>query len=236
MIGGGIGGIIAAMAHAVATSFTMPSLLALPTYLGKGFVGEVIGIAVAFLVSAVLTYFFGVKNDQPAKTTVKPVDPKTINPNHVYAPVEGTIVPLKNVKDQVFASGAMGKGITVVPSSDIVKAPIAGTVSALYPTGHAIGITSNNGIEVLIHIGINTVKLNGKHFKKLVKQNDHVKVGQPLVQFDYKAIKKDGYDPTVMMIITNSKNYKEVNPAPDTYATNQALLALVPIKKDKSKK
>lgn len=236
MIGGGIGGIIAAMAHAVATSFTMPSLLALPTYLGKGFVGEVIGIAVAFLVSAVLTYFFGVKNDQPAKTTVKPIDPKTINPNHVYAPVEGTIVPLKNVKDQVFASGAMGKGIAVVPSSDIVKAPIAGTVSALYPTGHAIGITSNNGIEVLIHIGINTVKLNGKHFKKLVKQNDHVKVGQPLVQFDYKAIKKDGYDPTVMMIITNSKNYKEVNPAPDTYATNQALLALVPIKKDKTKK
>ncbi len=100
------------------------------------------------------------------------IDPKTINPNHVYAPVEGTIVPLKNVKDQVFASGAMGKGIAVVPSSDIVKAPIAGTVSALYPTGHAIGITSNNGIEVLIHIGINTVKLNGKHFKKLVKQND----------------------------------------------------------------
>lgn len=230
MLGGGIGGAIAALSHAHASAFTMPSLLALPTYLGKGFVGEVIGIAIAFVVPAVLTYFFGVKNDQPAKKAETITDDREINPNDVYAPVEGTIVPLKSVNDKVFASEAMGKGIAVVPTSDVVKAPISGIVSVMYPTGHAVGITSSNGIEVLIHIGINTVDLKGKHFEPLVKQNDHVKVGQSLVQFDYNAIKKDGYDPTVMVIVTDSQNYKEIKPTTDTRATNQALLALTPKK------
>lgn len=222
--GGAVGGAIAGAFEVHASSFTLPSLLALPTYLGQGFVGELIGLAVAFVGAAVLTYFFGVTNEATeTKTTTTETGADT-----VMAPVEGTIIPLTSVKDEVFASEAMGKGLAIVPTNGEVKSPVTGTVSAVYPTGHAIGLTADNGAEILIHIGIDTVQLNGKYFETLVKQNAHVKQGDVLTKFDAAKIKAAGYDTTVMVIVTNTNSYAAVEPTEATEAQGNWLLKLQP--------
>lgn len=224
--GGAVGGAIAGAFQVHASSFTLPSLLALPTYLGQGFAGELIGLAVAFVGATVLTYFFGVTNEAPAKTTT-PVTTKLAD-DTIMAPVEGTIIPLTSVKDEVFASEAMGKGLAIVPTNGEVKSPVTGTVSAVYPTGHAIGITADNGAEILIHIGIDTVQLNGKYFETLVKQNDHVNQGDVVTKFDVDKIKAAGYDTTVMVIVTNTTSYSAVEPTDATEAQGNWLLKLQP--------
>lgn len=224
--GGAVGGAIAGAFQVHASSFTLPSLLALPTYLGQGFAGELIGLAVAFVGATVLTYFFGVTNEAPAKTTT-PVTTKLAD-DTIMAPVEGTIIPLTSVKDEVFASEAMGKGLAIVPTNGEVKSPVTGTVSAVYPTGHAIGITADNGAEIVIHIGIDTVQLNGKYFETLVKQNDHVNQGDVVTKFDVDKIKTAGYDTTVMVIVTNTTSYSAVEPTDATEAQGNWLLKLQP--------
>ncbi|CUW14058.1 PTS system, beta-glucoside-specific IIB component / PTS system, beta-glucoside-specific IIC component / PTS system, beta-glucoside-specific IIA component [Leuconostoc gelidum subsp. gasicomitatum] len=208
-IAGAIGGAIAGGGQAHASSFTLPSLLALPTYLGKGFISVIIGLVVAFVLGTVLTYLFGFsKLENNNTTTVEPVQKDGVQ--QLITPVTGTIIPLKNVKDEVFASEAMGQGVAIVPNDNTIKSPVAGTVSAVYPTGHAIGIISQLGAEVLIHIGIDTVELNGQFFKTLVQQNQKVSVGDSLVEFDREAISEAGFDTTVMLIITNTPNYNVV--------------------------
>jgi len=208
-IAGAIGGAIAGGGQAHASSFTLPSLLALPTYLGKGFISVIIGLVVAFVLGTVLTYLFGFsKLENNNTTTAEPVQKDGVQ--QLITPVTGTIIPLKNVKDEVFASEAMGQGVAIVPNDNTIKSPVAGTVSAVYPTGHAIGIISQLGAEVLIHIGIDTVELNGQFFKTLVQQNQKVSVGDSLVEFDREAISEAGFDTTVMLIITNTPNYNVV--------------------------
>jgi len=178
---------------------------------------------VAFVGAAVLTYFFGVTNEAPDETTTAKLADDTI-----MAPVEGTIIPLTSVKDEVFASEAMGKGLAIVPTNGEVKSPVTGTVSAVYPTGHAIGITADNGAEILIHIGIDTVQLNGKYFETLVKQNAHVNQGELVTKFDAEKIKAAGYDTTVMVIVTNTTSYAAVEPTDATEAQGNWLLKLQP--------
>lgn len=223
-IAGGIGGAIAGGSGAHANAFTLPSLLALPTYLGKGFTSVVIGLVVAFILSAVATYLFGVPS-QPKDSKTDAKNPEEIQDDLVIAPVSGTIIPLESVKDEVFASGAMGKGIAIVPDDDQIVSPIVGTVAAVYPSEHAIGLISNGGVEVLIHVGIDTVQLNGKHFNQLVEQGQKVSVGTPLITFDRQAIQEAGYDPTVMVIITNTADY-EITETQDTVANQNWLLQL----------
>lgn len=225
-IAGAIGGAIAAAGGAQGHSFTLPSLLALPTYIGNGFVSVVIGLVVAFFLSMILTYLFGVNNNvAQEKDTIVVTN---LDGEQVMAPVSGTVIPLTSVKDEVFASEAMGKGIAIVPDDDIVKSPVNGTVSAVYPTKHAIGIISENGAEILLHIGIDTVALKGEFFEQMVLQNEKVIVGQPLVKFDRKAIKNAGYDTSVMMIVTNTPVYT-IKETTETEANNNWLLALTPI-------
>lgn len=223
-IAGGIGGAIAGGGGAHANAFTLPSLLALPMYLGKGFTSVVIGLVVAFILSAVATYLFGVPS-QPKDSKTDAKNPEEIQDDLVIAPVSGTIIPLESVKDEVFASGAMGKGIAIVPDDDQIVSPIVGTVAAVYPSEHAIGLISNGGVEVLIHVGIDTVQLNGKHFNQLVEQGQKVSVGTPLITFDRQAIQEAGYDPTVMVIITNTADY-EITETQDTVANQNWLLQL----------
>lgn len=217
VIAGGIGGAIIGGFQVRASSFTLPSLLAIPTYIGKGFVGSLIGIAVSFVLGAVLTYLFGM-----SKNTNQVNDQ---NLDKLVAPVKGTIIPLTSVKDEVFASEAMGKGIAIVPTDNKIVSPASGTVSAVYPTGHAIGIVSNQGAEILLHIGIDTVKLDGKYFETKVKQGQHVSQGEELIAFDSEKIKAAGYDNTVMMVITNTKQY-EVDSTNETAADQNTVLTL----------
>ncbi len=128
----------------------------------------------------------------------------------VDAPGRGNVLDLTTINDPVFSSLAMGKGIAIQPDSDVVVAPFNGVVESLFPTGHAIGLKSDNGAEVLIHIGIDTVKLKGKHFKPLVSQGETVEVGQPLIEFDRKAIADEGFDTVIPVVVTNTNLAKDV--------------------------
>lgn len=222
-VAGAVGGIIVAMSGAGANVASLASVLSLPTYLGKGFGVSVIGDVVAFVLGVGLTLAFGGIN-APAKNQAA----GAVVADHaetLAAPVKGTLVALSDVPDEVFASGTMGQGIAIEPEEDVVKSPVAGTVSLVYPTGHAIGITSDKGAEILIHIGIDTVNLKGKHFKALIEQGQKVTVGTPLVEFDYQAIQAAGYAPTVMMIVTNSDQY-QVETRSDGATDDDALMTL----------
>lgn len=222
-VAGAVGGIIVAMSGAGANVASLASVLSLPTYLGKGFGVSVIGDVVAFVLGVGLTLAFGGIN-APAKNQAA----AAVVADHaetLAAPVKGTLVALSDVPDEVFASGTMGQGIAIEPEENVVKSPVAGTVSLVYPTGHAIGITSDKGAEILIHIGIDTVNLKGKHFKALIEQGQKVTVGTPLVEFDYQAIQAAGYAPTVMMIVTNSDQY-QVETRSDGATDDDALMTL----------
>ena len=205
-VAGAVGGMIVAISGAGANAAALASVLSLPTFIGKGFGLSVVGDVVAFALGTVLTYFFGGIN---AGAKAKTAPSANSEPGEVLAaPVKGVLVPLTGLADEVFASETMGKGVAIVPENGMVKAPVAGVIRLLYPTGHAIGIQSDKGSEILIHIGIDTVNLKGKHFQPLVAQGQHVEIGTPLVQFDHEAIEKEGYESTVMMIVTNSDQYQ----------------------------
>lgn len=123
---------------------------------------------------------------------------------------KGKVIPLAEVKDEVFASGVLGKGCGIIPESGDIFSPVSGTVEMIFPTKHAIGIKTAQGVEALIHIGINTVEIDGKGFQSFVKQGDKVSKGQLLESVDLKGIIEAGYDPTVMLIITGMGDYNDV--------------------------
>lgn len=231
------GGIIGAC-HGVAYMmgglgiFAYPSMISPKNGIGIGFWGTVIASAVGIVLGFLLQILFG-KNavDGPEVATVEaPVSvvnevydydetqgaqPEKqnvcYNPATVLAsPVKGNAVPLAGIKDEVFASGAMGKGVAVEPSDNVIVAPDDAEVLMTFPTGHAIGLRTKDGAEVLIHIGMDTVELQGKGFETLVNKGDHVTKGQQLIKFSLDEIKKAGYDTTIPMVITNSKNYHAI--------------------------
>ena len=129
----------------------------------------------------------------------------------IVAPIEGKAVSLEEVGDGVFSEGILGKGVAIEPSVGRAVSPVNGTVSTVFDTKHAIGLTSDDGAEVLIHIGLDTVKLNGEYFKTHVKAGEKVKAGDLLVEFDIDAIKKAGYPTITPIIITNTDNYEDVD-------------------------
>ncbi|UQS83083.1 beta-glucoside-specific PTS transporter subunit IIABC [Bombilactobacillus thymidiniphilus] len=226
VIGGGIGGAIVAFSGVHANVVGLASILSIPTFISKGLPLSLVGDAVAFILAAVLTYFFGGVNNKSTKDAA-PKAATNDGETALMAPVKGIVLPLSDVNDQVFASEAMGKGIAIVPEDNVVTSPISGTISVAYPTGHAVGITGDDGVEVLLHLGIDTVNLNGEHFKMLVEKGQQVAASTPLIEFDYKAIKDSGYDNTVMMIITNSKDY-DFHFSEDTQADNNDLIDVTP--------
>lgn len=137
--------------------------------------------------------------------------------NMVYAPISGKTVKLSMVNDKLIAQELLGKGIAIEPDSDIVYAPISGQITAVTKSGHAIAIESPDGIEVLVHVGINTVELKGKYFKCLVSKGDEVKAGQKLILFDRTKIRKAGYDIVTPLIITNSDDYARITTTLEQY-------------------
>ncbi len=128
----------------------------------------------------------------------------------ISSPVEGTAVPMTSVNDEVFSSMALGNGIAIIPEKGEVAAPEDCTVTLVYPTLHALGLMLDSGAEMIIHVGINTVQLEGKHFKKYVEEGAHVKKGTKLLSFDLDALKKEGYDTVVPIIISNTAAFHEV--------------------------
>ncbi|MGG7057255.1 beta-glucoside-specific PTS transporter subunit IIABC [Clostridium tertium] len=206
-ISGGIAGAFMGMFQTKAMVYVFPALTTLPAFFGDTFVIYLIGIAMAFTLSALLTYILGFEED--ASKTKK----SSLKPSELAACVKGEMIPLENVKDPVFSSKTMGDGVAFVPEIGEITSPVDGTIEVAFPTGHAIGLKSDNNIEILIHVGINTVELNGECFKLLVKQGEKVTRGQKLIEFDLKKIKEKGYDPTTMLLITeaNNKTLKKEN-------------------------
>ena len=133
--------------------------------------------------------------------------PKEVRENVVYAPVEGELIPLGQVDDEAFASGSLGDGCAIRPTDGTVYAPVSGTVKMVFPTGHAVGIVSTAGMELLIHVGINTVEMNGAGFHALVSAGQTVQAGDPLLTFDRAKIREAGYDSTVIMVAGNGKDF-----------------------------
>lgn len=128
----------------------------------------------------------------------------------IVNPVDGEIIDLEKVYDPMFSQKMLGDGFAVIPNSNYIFAPVSGKVITLFPTAHAIGIESEKGVEVLIHVGLNTVELKGEHFVKKINQGDNVKKGDLLLTFDNNLIRSKGYDTTTMVIITNLSNFKSI--------------------------
>lgn len=172
----------------------------------KGMIVSLIAGAVSLVVGFVLTMIFYKNNDQQAgNKEVTKLEEETI-----LAPIKGEVKPIEESSDAAFASGALGKGVVILPEEGKVYAPVTGTVTVLFPSLHAIGITSDAGVELLIHIGINTVQLNGEGFTAHIKQGDQIKQGQLLVEFDMNKIKEAGYSLETPVLVTNYADLKEV--------------------------
>jgi PTS system beta-glucosides-specific IIC component len=197
--------------------FVIPAFIKPGSGLDTAFWGAIISIAVSFAVGFVLTYVLGFKDpaNKEQKSTegtnnVKNADKNRIQ--NVASPLKGKIIPLTEVKDAAFSSEAMGKGIAIEPTEGKAVSPVDGVVTTLFRTKHAIGITSDEGVEVLIHIGMDTVKLEGQYFTAHVNQGDKVKAGDVLVEFDIEKIKEAGFEVTTPVIITNTPDFSEITP------------------------
>lgn len=130
----------------------------------------------------------------------------------LFSPVKGKCKALEEVDDDVFSQKMMGDGVAVVPEDGKVYAPQSGEITMVFPTGHAVGLTTDEGVEILLHLGIDTVNLEGKYFQCNATSGAHVEKGDLLVDFNINAISKEGYDTDVMMIVTNSSSYNTINP------------------------
>lgn len=213
--GGAVGGAIAAAGGSANNAFVFPSLIGLPAYMAVGnFTLQLIGSGIAVAIAFLLTLFFCPREEQDAapETANAPAD-STVPAGDaiVTAPVAGTSVPLAEVNDKVFASGAMGKGLGILPADGRIVSPVSGTVIAVTKTGHAFGITSDDGVEVLVHIGIDTVQMKGEGFTPQVTRGQHVAQGDLLALVDLAAVEKAGFDPTVVTIVTNSASLGQVD-------------------------
>ncbi|HET3290853.1 TPA: PTS glucose transporter subunit IIA [Streptococcus pneumoniae] len=206
MIGGGIAGLYLGIMGVGRFAQVPPGLLSLPSYFSAEFPNVIfhaaIGCGIAFMVSFVVSFMLGLPKEK--KSTSIPTT--IVSDETIVAVANGVLVPLEEVNDEVFASKAMGDGVAVVPSSGDIVSPVNGILSTVFPTGHAYGIVRSDGVEVLVHIGINTVDLSGVGFKSLVQQGQIVKAGQKIATVDLGLLKSKGYDTSIMTIITDAKD------------------------------
>ncbi|WP_144503197.1 beta-glucoside-specific PTS transporter subunit IIABC [Bacillus pumilus] len=234
LIGGAVGGCFYGLFSVKTTAFSIPGITSLPTYMMKGtnnFQLALIGIALSFIVSLLVTIFLGFKesvtavNEQAAEKpnhaagTEDQQLSKQTSPFEVQAPMSGKVIPLSEVNDSVFSSEMMGKGVAILPDKGVVQAPFSGKVVTVTPTKHAIGLVSDDGIELLIHVGIDTVSLNGQFFDVLVKEGDEIKTGDHLLSFDIEGIQSNHLDVVTPIIVTNSTQYLDVIHTGDAHVT-----------------
>ncbi|MEP7763217.1 beta-glucoside-specific PTS transporter subunit IIABC [Sanguibacter sp. 25GB23B1] len=232
-IGGAVGGAIAAAGGSAAEGFVLPGAITLTSTLNVGnFTLQLVGTGLAMVIAFVLTLVLGFTDiPEPGATKVAPgtADARREDGSQalsVAAPVAGQVIPLSAVNDKVFSSGALGTGLAVIPSEGKAFAPISGTLLTVMP--HAFGIRADDGLEVLVHVGLNTVELDGVGFVPAVRQGDTVRSGDLLVTFDIDAIVAAGYDPVTVMLVTNAARYTAVVPVTDgEVRPNEQLLEIV---------
>ncbi|WP_105122503.1 sucrose-specific PTS transporter subunit IIBC [Streptococcus suis] len=224
LIAGAIGGAFASILGLAGNGMGVTIIPGATLYVGNGqLLQYILMVAVSFALGFALTYLFGFEDETPAQadetSTLKneastgAVAPAAdLAEETLVAPLSGDVVALENVNDPVFSSGAMGKGLAVKPTEGVVYAPADAEVTIAFETGHAYGLKTATGAEILIHIGIDTVSMNGNGFEKLVAAGDKVKAGTPLAKFDAAKIAEAGLDDTTMIIVTNTADFTEVAP------------------------
>lgn len=208
-----IAGMIVAAAGTSRPTLLGTSILSLPGYIGPGFVGFVIACAIAYFGSAICTYLFGFNDSMLPQNKVETKEETTLKDETISSPATGEMIALEDVNDPIFSSKAMGEGVAFKLTDGHIYSPVDGEVIMAAKTGHAVGLKSNNGAEILIHIGMDTVNMNGEGFNVLVKEGQKVSVGDLLVEADLETIEKAGYDNVTPVIITNTTEYKEIVPA-----------------------
>ncbi len=223
LIAGAIGGGLASILGLAGTGNGITIIPGTMLYIGNGQLAQyLLMVAVSFALGFALTYMFGYEDEKEVATEVETERlvqeettgniPATLQNETLVTPIVGDVVALADVNDPVFSSGAMGQGIAVKPSQGVVYAPADAEVSIAFPTGHAFGLKTTDGAEVLIHVGIDTVTMNGEGFEAKVAQGDKVKAGDVLGTFDSNKIAAAGLDDTTMVIVTNTADYASVVP------------------------
>ena len=231
VICGAIGGAIMGVGGVYGDAFANNGVLTFATYASfgmKAFIFFLIGNAIAFFGAAVLTYIVGFEDDLSAQKLSNDMEieenENIVNEDEydliIGSPIQGSVLKLEDVKDEVFSSGAMGKGIAIQPTLGEVVAPEDCTVNLIYPTLHAIGLTLDSGVEIIIHVGMDTAELHGKYFEKHIAEGVHIEKGTKIISFDIQGIQKEGYDTIVSVVIGNTNNYFEVT------KTNKKYVAL----------
>ena len=223
LIAGAIGGGLASILGLAGTGNGITIIPGTMLYIGNGQLAQyLLMVAVSFALGFALTYMFGYEDEEEVATEVATERlvqeettgniPAALQNETLVTPILGDVVALADVNDPVFSSGAMGQGIAVKPSQDVVYAPADAEVTIVFPTGHAYGLKTANGAEILIHVGIDTVSMNGEGFNHKVAQGDKVKAGDVLGTFDSAKIAAAGLDNTTMVIVTNTADFASVNP------------------------
>ncbi|MDR1769169.1 MAG: glucose PTS transporter subunit IIA [Hungatella sp.] len=220
ILGGGLGGMVSTMMGAKAFSSGLPSILTTPIFMGDKPLSIVFGLIVMFVATFGITWFLG-------KTVLKPDENLVLTdgiseagaakgkpvPGHlVFSPVGGQICKLEEINDETFSGKLLGEGIGIIPNENLIVAPADGTVNTVFHTNHALGFITEDGTEVLIHIGLDTVKLEGKFFTAICKAGDKAKKGDALIEFDREQIAAAGYDTTVIVVISNTPAYEGIQP------------------------
>lgn len=236
MIGGGLGGLYAGLTQTHRFATGSSGLPAVFLYLGddttKFFVNIIIAILISIVGSAVLTLVLSFKFEkEDVEEFRQGVEERETEDAAVFgfvSPVKGKVLPLAEAADEAFASGALGQGVMIEPEEGVVRAPFDAKVAALFPTNHAIGLVSDSGAEVMIHVGIDTVQLEGQYFEAFTTQESRVKAGDILIKFDMEAIRAAGYKTQTMVVVTNSFNYAKVETEThDDLADNGNIITLI---------
>ncbi len=235
LLAGALGGALSALLGLAGTSNGITIIPGSMLYVGNGQLPQYLFmVAVSFALGFTFTYLFGyddsmldtpVEAEEPSSQETQEEEPVEVATERadekLRSPIVGEVVALSEVNDPVFSSGVMGQGIAVKPSKGVVYAPADAEIAIAFPTGHAYGLKTDNGAEILIHVGIDTVSLNGEGFEAKVSQGDRVRAGDIIGTFDSEVIAANGLDDTTMVIITNTMDYVEVTPIATGSVTNK---------------
>ncbi|HEL2344859.1 TPA: beta-glucoside-specific PTS transporter subunit IIABC [Streptococcus suis] len=213
MIGGGLAGLFVGLTGVKAYLFAVPSLIALPQFIyseaASNITNAMITAAISIIVTFILAYFLGI-DGETSTVNLEKVAPGISSRKNVFSPLSGQILPLEKVNDATFSKKMLGEGVAIIPKDGKVYAPFDGAVTNLFPTKHAIGLTSDEGVELLIHFGLETVELKGRGFVSHVSDGEKIEKGQLMLEVDVEMLVAEGYDIVTPVVVTNTQEYLDV--------------------------
>lgn len=229
MIGGGLAGLFAGLTSVKAYLFAVPSLIALPQFIYSDVPSNIVNALIVAVISVVITfvlaYIFGI--DEEESSSNLEVKAGVSNKKMIFSPISGEIIPLSDVQDKTFSDKLIGDGVAIIPSEGKVYAPFDGKITNIFPTKHAIGLKSDESVELLIHIGLDTVELKGQGFISHVEEGDRVFKNQLIFEMDLNLIKTKGYETVTPVIVTNTNDFLDVLVLPNNQTIEHSKELLV---------